>query len=141
MGADIDNLGNISNEVNLTGYVCKTPIYRITPFKREICDVLIAVNRRNGKSDYLPCIFWGRNAKYMESQPVGAKINIEGRIQSRSYIKKFDDGRSEEKTAYEISVSRLKNLDDIDASSQKTDAYREFIEQTNYTFNQNEKVK
>lgn len=127
-GDEIDCLGSNSNEVNLTGFVCKDPVYRVTPFKREICDVLIAVNRRNGKSDYIPCIFWGRNAKYMEAQPVGTKINIEGRIQSRVYTKKHDDGSVEERTAYEISVSRLKNLDEADSSSLKTDAYREYMD-------------
>lgn len=125
---ELEFFGNNANEVNLTGFVCKDPVYRVTPFKREICDVLIAVNRRNGKSDYIPCIFWGRNAKYMESQEVGTKINIEGRIQSRIYTKKHDDGSVEERTAYEISVSRLKNLDDVDTSSQKTDAYREYMD-------------
>ena len=76
-----------TNSILITGYLCKDPIYRVTPFKREICDALIAVNRRNFKSDYLPCIFWGRNARFMENQQVGTKISIEGRIQSRQYIK------------------------------------------------------
>lgn len=118
-----------SNYVNITGFVCKTPVYRITPFKREICDVLIAVNRRNNKSDYLPCIFWGRNAKFMESLPVGAKINLEGRIQSRIYTKKLENGSSEEKVAYEISVSKLKTSETEEAFNAKTDAYREYIAQ------------
>lgn len=123
---DIDDIGE-TNYVNITGYVCKAPVYRVTPFKREICDVLIAVNRRNNKSDYLPCIFWGRNAKYMQAQPVGTKINIEGRIQSRVYIKKLEDGITEEKTAYEISVSKLRQVDQDEDLSLKTDAYKEFL--------------
>lgn len=132
---EIDDL-NETNFVNITGYVCKEPVYRVTPFKREICDVLMAVNRRNNKSDYLPCIFWGRNAKYMQSQPVGTKINIEGRIQSRTYLKKLDDGTTEEKTAYEISVSKLRQVEQDEENSSKADAYKEFLE-NNSTYQPN----
>lgn len=76
-----------TNSVSITGFVCKSPVFRVTPFKREICDALIAVNRRNFKSDYLPCIFWGRNARFMDKQPIGTKVSLEGRIQSRIYTK------------------------------------------------------
>lgn len=141
--SELDEYSLQTNYVNITGFVCKAPVYRVTPFKREICDVLIAVNRRNNKSDYLPCIFWGRNAKFMESQPVGSKINLEGRIQSRIYTKKFDDGSVEEKTAYEISVSKLKQAEFDEGLNSKTDAYREFMTQNNYSYNpaEAEKVK
>lgn len=98
---------NNTNNVTLTGYICKDPIYRVTPFKREICDALIAVNRRNFKSDYIPCIFWGRNARFMEGQEVGKKVSIEGRIQSRIYTKKLEDGSEEQRTAYEVSVQKM----------------------------------
>jgi single-stranded DNA-binding protein len=80
-----------SNSIELNGYICKKPIYRITPFSREICDVLLAVNRNYGKSDYIPCIAWGRNAQLVNSLPVGSKLNLVGRIQSREYTKKIED--------------------------------------------------
>ena len=135
LGDEVELLGE-SNSVKITGYICKQPVYRTTPFKREICDVLLAVNRRNGKSDYLPCIFWGRNAKFMEAQEIGVKVQIDGRIQSRVYTKKLEDGSSEERTAYEISVSTLKlcDLDDDDSASTKADAYREYLEQNTSNF-------
>ena len=97
---------NNSNNIDLVGYICKNPIFRTTPFKREICDVLIAVNRAYNKSDYIPCILWGRNARYVQNLPVGEKLNINGRIQSRKYLKNIN-GISEEKTAYEVSVGRV----------------------------------
>ena len=100
------------NFISLTGFICKPPVYRTTPFNREICDAILAVNRKNFKSDYLPLISWGRNAKYLENLPVGTKICAEGRIQSRSYIKVVD-GVSEERTAYEVSVQKLVNLDKL----------------------------
>ena len=106
---DLSNV-NDENYISLNGFICKQPIYRVTPFNREICDAILAVNRKNFKSDYLPLISWGRNAKYLENLPVGTKINIEGRIQSRKYTKTID-GVSEERTAYEVSVQKLVNLD------------------------------
>ena len=128
----LDDLNN-TNSVVITGFVCKEPIFRVTPFKREICDALIAVNRRNYKSDYLPCIFWGRNARFMDRQPIGKKLNIEGRIQSRNYVKKYSDGTEEEKTAYEISVSKLREVDlDDSADSYKTEAYKNYIKTNAY---------
>lgn len=95
------------NVIELVGYVCKQPTYRTTPFKREICDVLVAVNRSYNKSDYLPCIAWGRNARFVKDLEVGKKISIVGRIQSRDYQKKTDDGEILNKTAYEISINKI----------------------------------
>ncbi len=95
------------NKIYLNGFVCKEPVYRTTPFGREITDMIIAVNRAYGKSDYIPCIAWGRNAKYASKFEVGNNVEIWGRIQSRQYIKRFDDGEEEIKTAYEISISRM----------------------------------
>ena len=95
------------NQIDICGYICKQPVYRTTPFKREICDVLLAVNRAYNKSDYIPCILWGRNARFVETLPVGSKINVSGRIQSRKYIKNLGDDKSEERVAYEVSVSKV----------------------------------
>ena len=95
------------NEVVLCGTVCKPVIYRTTPFAREIADVLIAVNRRYGKSDYLPCIAWGRNARYADGLSVGDVITIRGRMQSRIYQKTLPDGTVEQRVAYEISCSAI----------------------------------
>ncbi|NLZ25553.1 MAG: single-stranded DNA-binding protein [Clostridiales bacterium] len=95
------------NTIELIGYVCKPPIYRTTPFKREICDLLIAVNRAYNKSDYIPCIAWGRNARYASSFNVGDRMIISGRIQSRDYNKLLSDGTYEKRTAYEVSVSQI----------------------------------
>jgi primosomal replication protein N len=94
------------NSVELTGYVCKPTIYRTTPFNREICDVLIAVNRSYNKSDYIPCIAWGRNARYAQDLEVGKQITISGRIQSREYTKKLGE-ESEVRTAYEVSLNKI----------------------------------
>jgi single-stranded DNA-binding protein len=95
------------NLILLNGYICKPPVYRTTPFGREIADVLLAVNRSYNKSDYIPCIVWGRNAKYAESLKVGDNVIVKGRIQSREYQKKVSEKEVINKTAYEISVSRL----------------------------------
>lgn len=97
----------VSNEVTLDGYICKKPIYRQTPFGREISDILLAVNRAYNKSDYIPCIAWGRNARFCENMPVGVEVRIIGRVQSRQYEKKYEDGTSEIKIAYEVSVGSL----------------------------------
>lgn len=97
----------ISNEVILDGYICKKPIYRKTPFGREISDILLAVNRSYNKSDYIPCIAWGRNARFCENVAVGTEVRIVGRVQSREYEKKHEDGTVEKKVAYEVSVSSL----------------------------------
>jgi len=95
------------NNVDLVGYICKKPIYRKTPLGREIADVLIAVNRSYKKSDYIPCILWGRNAKFCEKLQVGTMVRLSGRIQSRKYEKKFENGEILEKIAYEVSVSKF----------------------------------
>lgn len=95
------------NFITLSGYVCKPCVYRTTPFNREIADILVAVNRSYNKSDYLPCIAWGKNARLAKHLEVGEKIAISGRIQSRKYIKRYDETIYEEKMAYEISVSKL----------------------------------
>lgn len=95
------------NEIFLDGYICKKPTYRETPLGREISDLLLAVNRPYGKSDYIPCICWGRNARYAGGMEVGSRIAVSGRIQSRQYNKKLLNGETEERIAYEVSVSKL----------------------------------
>ncbi len=99
--------GESANSIYLNGYICKHPVYRTTPFGREIADILIAVNRSYNKSDYIPCIAWGRNAKYAETLSVGDNVIIKGRIQSREYQKKISETEVENKTAFEVSVSKL----------------------------------
>lgn len=94
------------NSITLNGYICKTPVYRKTPLGREIADVLLAVNRPYGKSDYIPCICWGRNARYASGLEVGQGVTINGRVQSRVYTKKIGE-EVEERTAYEVSVSKI----------------------------------
>lgn len=100
-----------SNQIFLDGYICKPPVYRKTPLGREIADLLIAVNRPYGKSDYIPCICWGRNARYASAFQVGGHVLIWGRIQSREYMKRLSDTESEKRTAYEVSVSKLEYAD------------------------------
>ena len=95
------------NQIYLIGYICKEPIYRTTPFGREICDMLLAVNRSYNKSDYLPCIAWGRNARFVRDMGVGEKLEVQGRIQSRKYQKKINETDVETKVAYEISLSSV----------------------------------
>lgn len=102
----------VSNEVILIGFICKTPIYRQTPFGREITDILLAVNRAYNKSDYIPCIAWGRNARFCSKMPVGTEVKITGRIQSRIYEKKHEDGTIESRVAYEISIANLEMVDE-----------------------------
>ena len=99
------------NDATLIGYICKEPIYRKTPLGREIADVLIAVNRTYRKSDYIPCILWGRTAKYCDTLKIGDLVKLSGRIQSRNYEKKLPDGTSIKKTAYEISVSKFASVE------------------------------
>lgn len=96
-----------SNSIALTGFICKQPIYRKTPLGREITDLLIAVNRPYGKSDYIPCITWGRDARYAAGFEVGAAIKITGRIQSREYSKLLENKTAETRTAYEVSVNLI----------------------------------
>jgi len=104
----------VSNEVVLVGYVCKRPIYRQTPFKREIADVLLAVNRAYNKSDYIPCIAWGRNARFCQNMEVGTEVKVVGRVQSRGYEKKLEDGTVLNKVAYEVSVMSLEVINQED---------------------------
>lgn len=99
------------NEIFLDGYICKKPIYRITPFGREITDLLVAVNRAYNKSDYIPAIAWGRNARFCENLIVGDHIKIWGRIQSRRYQKKLPSGDVETKIAYEVSITKLEYIE------------------------------
>ena len=101
-----------SNSVSLSGYICKEPKYRETPLGREITDVLLAVNRSYGKSDYIPCICWGRNAKFVGNLDIGTHLKVSGRIQSREYEKKLADGTAEVRTAYEVSVAKIEVLED-----------------------------
>ena len=97
-----------TNQIFLEGYICKTPIYRETPLGREIADILLAVNRPYGKSDYIPCIAWGRNARYASNFQVGTRVCIWGRVQSREYTKKISESECETRVAYEVSVQRMK---------------------------------
>jgi len=97
------------NDVFLNGFVCKAPIYRTTPFGREIADVLLAVNRSYNKSDYIPCIAWGRNARYAGRLNVGSNIRVWGRMQSRGYQKRYESGEVVEKIAYEVSISKIES--------------------------------
>ena len=137
----------ISNEVVLTGYICKQPIYRQTPFGREIADILLAVNRAYNKSDYIPCITWGRNARYCSKMPVGTEVKVIGRVQSRAYEKKHDDGTVEQKVAYEVSISNLevidekKKLGELAALAQNTEENSDFqnqVEEVTTTSENNE---
>ena len=100
-----------TNQIYLDGYLCKPPVYRKTPLGREIADLLIAVNRPYGKSDYIPCICWGRNARYASAFTVGGHVLLWGRIQSREYMKRIGENQSERRTAYEVSVSKLEYID------------------------------
>ena len=99
-----------SNQIFLDGFICKPPVYRKTPLGREIADMLVAVNRPYGKSDYIPCISWGRNARFAANFEVGSRVQIWGRIQSREYEKRLEDDRTEKRTAYEVSVSKLEEI-------------------------------
>ena len=103
--------GAKTNNILLDGYICKLPVYRKTPLGREIADLLLAVNRPYGKSDYIPCICWGRNAWYASSFEVGEHVQITGRIQSREYVKKLTEERTERRVAYEVSVSKLECME------------------------------
>lgn len=109
----------VSNEVILTGFICKKPIYRQTPFGREIADLLLAVNRAYNKSDYIPAIAWGRTARFCQNLEVGTEVRVTGRVQSRTYEKKFEDGTSQTKVAYEVSIGSLEVI------NQKEDSMEE----------------
>lgn len=107
--------GAKTNQIYLDGFICKEPIYRKTPLGREIADLLLAVNRPYGKSDYIPCICWGRNARYASTFEVGSRCGVWGRIQSREYMKKLSEEQSERRVAYEVSVSKLELLEKEEA--------------------------
>ncbi len=119
-------LSKSKNHIYLNGYICKKPIYRTTPFGREITDLHLAVNRAYHKSDYIPCITWGRTARFSESLSVGDHIQVWGRIQSRMYQKKLETGESIVKTAYEISINKLDTVTEESLDKEQSD------EQTNY---------
>lgn len=117
----------ISNEVVLNGYICKPPIYRQTPFKREIADILLAVNRAYNKSDYIPCIAWGRNARFCQNMEVGTCVRVVGRVQSRTYEKKLEDGTVEQRVAYEVSIGSLEVINENDNNQEVEEDNREAI--------------
>ena len=104
-----------TNQIYLDGYICKEPIYRKTPLGREIADLLLAVNRPYGKSDYIPCICWGRNARFASNFSVGTRCEIWGRIQSREYMKRLSEEDAEKRIAYEVSVSKLELMEESQA--------------------------
>ena len=116
----------ITNEVVLIGFICKKPIYRQTPFGREISDILLAVNRAYNKSDYIPCIAWGRNARFCQNLEVGSQVKVIGRVQSRTYEKKHEDGAVETRVAYEVSIGSLEVIeeknDEKEIETQKQEA-------------------
>ena len=111
---EISKKDTITNEVVLIGYICKKPIYKQTPFGREIADLLLAVNRAYNKSDYIPSIAWGRNARFCQNLEVGTRVKIVGRVQSRNYEKKLEDGTVETRVAYEVSIGSLEVIDEKD---------------------------
>lgn len=112
-----DEESKTPNEIILTGFICKPPVYRHTPFGREIADILLAVNRSYNKSDYIPCIAWGRNARFCQGLEVGSKIRLTGRIQSREYKKRINDDEFITKTAYEVSVIKLEETAEVAAEA------------------------
>ena len=108
------------NSIFLDGYICKRPVYRKTPLGREITDLLVAINRPYNKSDYIPCIAWGRNARFCQDIEVGAQVKIVGRVQSRQYEKKHEDGTVETRVAYEVSVGSLEVIEENDNEQETT---------------------
>ena len=114
-----------SNQIFLDAYVCKPPIYRKTPLGREIADILLAVNRAYNKSDYIPSIAWGRNARFCQNLEVGTEVKIVGRIQSRNYEKKYEDGTVVKKVAYEVSVGSLEVVKENDNSDENQETVDE----------------
>ncbi|GIM31503.1 single-stranded DNA-binding protein [Paraclostridium bifermentans] len=108
----VDGEAKDPNNIFLDGYICKDPIYRKTPLGREIADLLVAINRPYNKSDYIPSIVWGRNAKFAKNLKVGDRIQMWGRVQSRDYEKKLESGETEKRVAYEVSISKIKKLDE-----------------------------
>ncbi len=117
----------ITNEVVLVGFICKQPIYRQTPFGREIADILLAVNRAYNKSDYIPTIAWGRTARFCQNLEVGTKVKIVGRVQSRTYEKKFEDGTVETRVAYEVSIGSLEVVEENDTAESNEEENQEAV--------------
>ena len=124
---DIVRKDIITNEVVLIGFICKAPIYRQTPFGREIADVLLAVNRAYNKSDYIPCIAWGRNARFCQTLEVGSQVKVVGRVQSRTYEKKHEDGTVENRVAYEVSIGSLEVIEEKDNEKEETVENKEAV--------------
>ena len=118
---ELQDLLRSPNEIYLDGFICKEPIYRTTPFGREITDLLVAANRAYNKSDYIPSIAWGRNARFCETLEVGDHIRLWGRIQSRDYQKKCEDGEVISRVAFEVSVSKLEFIEDDNNREDKED--------------------
>lgn len=121
---DLENGGEY-NKVFLDGFICKKPVFRETPGGRRVADILLAVNRPVNKSSYIPCICWGRNAVYASYMEPGDNLQIIGRIQSRKYIKKFEDGKSYERTAYEVSISDMKFVEEVNTSNEENSDIKE----------------
>lgn len=117
----------VTNEVVLVGFICKKPIYRQTPFGREIADMLLAVNRAYNKSDYIPTIAWGRNARFCQNLEVGTKVKLVGRVQSRMYEKKHEDGTVENRVAYEVSIGSLEVVEENDSAEVKENESQEAV--------------
>jgi len=109
-----------TNNIFLNGFVCKEPVYRITPFGREITDLLIAANRAYNKSDYMPCIAWGRNARFSGKLKVGENVKIWGRIQSREYQKRISDDETVTRTAFEISISKMEVVSETNREAESS---------------------
>ena len=123
---ELEEVKRTSNEVSLIGYICKPPIYRQTPFGREIADILLAVNRAYNKSDYIPSIAWGRNARFCQNLATGTEVKIVGRVQSRNYEKEYEDGTIENKVAYEVSISSLQVINEDD-NTEKSENMEEAV--------------
>ena len=119
ISSEIAKKDMVTNEVILIGYICKKPIYRQTPFGREIADLLLAVNRAYNKSDYIPSIAWGRNARFCQNLEVGTEVKIVGRIQSRNYEKKYENGEVVKKVAYEVSIGSLEVIKNTENEENK----------------------
>lgn len=109
-----EEAGKNPNNIVMSGYICKPPVYRTTPFNREIADLLVAVNRAYNKSDYIPCIAWGRNARFVKNLSVGDRVALSGRIQSREYQKKISELETRTMVAYEVSVSKIAAYDNVE---------------------------
>ena len=118
----VDDTGHDDNSIELDGFICKEPIYKKTPYGREICDILLAVNRPYGKSDYIPCICWGRNSRFASGLEAGTRLKVQGRIQSREYFKEISEGYSERRTAYEVSISQMEVVESEECKDQVADA-------------------